>query len=58
MKNVIREKMIKAGEASVYFEPENLVVSRLGDECVVALCDQWYIPYGDEEWKKSIREHL
>jgi len=47
VKTVIRDKMIKAGEACLYWEPENMVVSRLGDECVVALCDQWYIPYGD-----------
>jgi hypothetical protein len=24
-----------------YVEPEKKVVSRSGDECVVALCDQW-----------------
>ena len=26
-------------------EPEKKVVSRSGDECVVALCDQWYEKY-------------
>ena len=26
---------------------------RSGDECVVALCDQWYLIYGEEEWKKN-----
>lgn len=31
--------MIADGQASLYFEPEGKVVSRLGDECVVALCD-------------------
>ena len=25
---------------------------RSGDECVVALCDQWYLNYGEEIWKK------
>jgi len=30
----------------------------MGDECVVALCDQWYIPYGDQEWKEHISQHL
>ena len=24
-------------------EPEKKVMSRSGDECVVALCDQWYV---------------
>lgn len=54
----IKENMIKNNEAFIYFEPENLVLSRMGDECVVALCDQWYIPYGDQEWKNPITEHL
>ena len=28
-------------DAVMYQEPESQVVSRSGDECVVALCDQW-----------------
>ncbi len=34
------------------------VVSRSGDICVVALCDQWYIEYGKAEWKAAVTEHL
>ena len=30
-------------EAVVYKEPEKLIVSRSGEECVVALCDQWSV---------------
>lgn len=26
-----------------YMEPEKTVISRSNDECVVALCDQWYM---------------
>lgn len=26
-------------------EPEKTVISRSNDECVVALCDQWYMLY-------------
>lgn len=26
---------------------------RSGDECVVALCDQWYLDYGEENWKQA-----
>lgn len=29
----------------------DLFVGRSGDECVVALCDQWYLDYGEERWK-------
>lgn len=28
-----------------YMEPEKTVISRSNDECVVALCDQWYVLY-------------
>jgi leucyl-tRNA synthetase len=39
-------------------EPERQVMSRSADECVVALCDQWYLNYGEEKWKSQVREHL
>lgn len=29
-----------------------------GDECVVALTDQWYITYGEDEWAASTRKCL
>lgn len=47
----VRAQMIEAGVAFAYAEPENQVVSRSTDECVVALCDQWYLDYGVEDWK-------
>ena len=49
--------MIDNNLADVYFEPESLVISRSRDECVVALCDQWYLNYADEEWKKLLYSH-
>ncbi|XP_057990057.1 leucine--tRNA ligase, cytoplasmic isoform X1 [Hevea brasiliensis] len=57
-KPLIGAKLIETGEAIMYSEPENKVVSRSGDECVVALTDQWYITYGEEEWKKLAEECL
>ena len=30
-------------EACLYMEPEKPVVSRSADQCVVALCDQWWV---------------
>lgn len=45
-----RDELIERGEAFVYSEPENLVMSRSADECVVALCDQWYLDYGQPGW--------
>ncbi|KAF7730873.1 cytosolic leucyl tRNA synthetase [Apophysomyces ossiformis] len=54
----IREVLINSGEAFVYNEPEGLVMSRSGDECVVALLDQWYLDYGEEEWKQKTKKCL
>merc|ERR1719316_1176611 len=54
----VRALMVKNGEALVYSEPEKKVVSRSGDECVVAAIDQWYLKYGEEGWKKQIEDHL
>lgn len=39
----IREELIASREAALFVEPEKRIISRSGDECVVALCDQWYI---------------
>ena len=44
-KKKIQNLMISNNEAVLYQEPEKTVVSRSGDKCVVALCDQWYIIY-------------
>lgn len=40
-KPLIRSKLIETGEAIPYSEPEKRVTSRSGDECIVALTDQW-----------------
>lgn len=52
VKNIIKKEIIEAGDGIVYSEPEKQVMSRSGDECVVALTDQWYLTYGEEEWRK------
>ncbi|BAU00433.1 hypothetical protein LR48_Vigan06g012600 [Vigna angularis] len=57
-KPLIRTKLLETGQAIVYSEPEKRVMSRSGDECVVALTDQWYITYGESEWKKLAEECL
>lgn len=40
-KKQIQQLMVGRGEAVLYQEPEKTVISRSGDTCVVALCDQW-----------------
>uniref|UniRef100_A0A673V2P3 Leucine--tRNA ligase, cytoplasmic n=1 Tax=Suricata suricatta TaxID=37032 RepID=A0A673V2P3_SURSU len=46
------------GDAFIYMEPEKQVISRSSDECVVALCDQWYLDYGEESWRKRTSQCL
>ncbi len=55
VKAVIRQEMLQAGQAMPYSEPEKQVMSRSGDVCVVALTDQWYLSYGEDEWKEATR---
>jgi len=47
----VREELIAHGFAFPYAEPEGLIISRSSDECVVALCDQWYLDYGEPTWQ-------
>ena len=58
VKPLIKDMMIKSGDAIVYSEPEKQVVSRSGDECVVALTDQWYLEYGEEQWRARAEKCL
>jgi leucyl-tRNA synthetase len=57
-KQKIRDVLIHQNEAIVYYEPEGLVVSRSGDECIVNLCDQWYLDYGEDEWRRVTEQAL
>ncbi|XP_062232489.1 leucine--tRNA ligase, cytoplasmic-like [Phragmites australis] len=55
---LIKDMLLKAGATVLYYEPEEKVMSRSGDECVVALTDQWLITYGEAEWKHEAIECL
>eukprot|EP01105_Mastigella_eilhardi_P024714 TRINITY_DN64_c0_g4_i1.p1 TRINITY_DN64_c0_g4~~TRINITY_DN64_c0_g4_i1.p1 ORF type:complete len:1079 (-),score=347.02 TRINITY_DN64_c0_g4_i1:3286-6522(-) len=56
VKNTVRDELIASNQAVSYSEPANKVMSRSGDECVVSLCDQWYLKYGEPEWKAQTQE--
>jgi leucyl-tRNA synthetase len=49
----IKSELVEASLAAIYYEPEGEVVSRSGDACVVCLMDQWYLDYGEEEWRQK-----
>ncbi|KAF2405012.1 leucyl-tRNA synthetase-like protein [Trichodelitschia bisporula] len=59
-KGLIRQRLIDSGDALVYCEPDGLVMSRSGDECVAAHMDQWFLTYGnaDEEWRGDVLGHV
>lgn len=57
-KPIIKQELIDQGLALAYAEPESKVMSRSGVECVVAYTDQWYLEYGEENWKAKVEAHL
>jgi len=57
-KDIIKAKMVSDQEAIIYYEPENEVVSRSGDECVVSYLDQWFLKYGEDEWRAQVLNHV
>ncbi|KAF2751489.1 leucyl-tRNA synthetase [Sporormia fimetaria CBS 119925] len=64
VKDLLKQKLIDSGDAFNYAEPDGLVMSRSGDECVAAHLDQWFINYGspenggDSEWYNSVLGHV
>ncbi|GJD05698.1 Leucine--tRNA ligase, cytoplasmic [Galdieria sulphuraria] len=54
----IKGDLVSQKKAIVYCEPEFPVISRSGDECVVALVDQWYLDYGEPNWRELAKKCL
>ena len=56
----VREALLRSGEAFEYAEPNGHVVSRSGDECVVAYLGQWFMNYGenDKQWRQKVMDHV
>ena len=63
-KELVRQTLIDSKNAFNYAEPDGLVISRSGDECVAAHLDQWYLNYGttenggDGEWCDQVLKHV
>lgn len=51
VKKDLKTYLMNRKEAESYYEPEKTIMSRSGDLCVVALCNQWYLTYGEEKWQ-------
>jgi leucyl-tRNA synthetase len=59
-KDMIKNEIVSNGIAGIMFELINKPVRcRCGTECVVKILnDQWFINYGNKDWKKLARECL
>lgn len=57
-KPIIKKHLFDNNMAVPYYEPEGEVVSRTGDNCIVATCYQWFFRYGEDQWKDLIKEHV
>ncbi|KAM7535050.1 hypothetical protein Aperf_G00000104543 [Anoplocephala perfoliata] len=58
VKKIIQQDLVNSNEALIYYEPEKPVVTRSGDDAVVSLCNQWFLDYGNKDWKAKTREAL
>ena len=57
-KPLVKATLVAAGDALVYFEPESPIVSRSGEDCIVAHTEQWYLKYGEQEWRDKVVAHV
>ena len=60
----MKKELFDLNLAVSYYEPESSIrprsapVDKPDEECVVALCYQWFLKYGEDEWKEKVENHL
>ncbi|GAB6102678.1 leucine--tRNA ligase [Thermococcus atlanticus] len=59
-KDLIAKELLERGKAEIMYEfAEKPVISRFGNQAVIKIIhDQWFIDYGNPEWKEKAREAL
>ncbi len=58
-KDLVKAKLIEKGDADVMYELSGEVICRcLTPSIVKVVSDQWFIGYGEEEWKKGAHKAL
>ncbi|KKK22933.1 hypothetical protein P175DRAFT_0464784 [Aspergillus ochraceoroseus IBT 24754] len=59
-KDKIRKALYESGDAFAFADPMGKVVSRSGDDCVVAYLGQWFLNYGenDAKWQQDTLNHV
>ncbi|WP_297062153.1 leucine--tRNA ligase, partial [Thermococcus sp.] len=60
VKDLIAKELMEKGIAEIMYEfAEKPVISRFGNQAVIKIIhDQWFIDYGNPEWKEKAREAL
>jgi leucyl-tRNA synthetase len=54
---IIKADLLKEGKINLFYELTGRVVSRSLAECIVKIVsDQWFIKYGDKNWKKKVHD--
>lgn len=53
-RKLVKQYILKNNEGFLYNEPESLVMDRNNVKCIAALCNQWYINYGNVEFKRDV----
>jgi leucyl-tRNA synthetase len=59
-KEKVRQSLIESGDAFPFADPMGQVISRSGDECVVAYLGQWFLNYGenDAKWQSDTLNYV
>lgn len=59
-KDKVRKDLYDSGDAFPFADPMGKVVSRSGDDCVVAYLGQWFLNYGenDAEWQQETLNYV
>jgi leucyl-tRNA synthetase len=58
-KDLVKDKLIESNDAAVMYELSGEVVCRcLTPSIVKVVSNQWFIAYGNEEWKKGVHNSL
>lgn len=60
VKDKVRKSLYASGDAFPFADPMGKVVSRSGDDCVVAYLGQWFLNYGenDAKWQQDTLNHV
>ncbi|WEW60650.1 cytosolic leucyl tRNA synthetase [Emydomyces testavorans] len=59
-KEKVRQQLVERKDAFPYADPMGKVVSRSGDDCVVAYLGQWFLNYGpnDPQWLRDTQNYV